>query len=168
VRTRQARERSMEVLYKQVQEALEVKKWERALDLLRRLHELNADYRDVGVLLAHHQHLSTLHDRAVEAMAQHKWAVAMTVLNQIKALEPEYKNVDELIARTQAGLDAEAELAELYDRAKAAMALEKWSEALDLLQQLDKQRAGFRDVRKLLATVEGRTTIPCWRCGHPA
>jgi tetratricopeptide (TPR) repeat protein len=167
VRTQQARERSLEVLYGQVQEALAAAQWERALDLLRRLHELNADYQDVGVLLAHHEHLSTLHDRAVEAMGQHKWAVATTLLNQIKALEPEYKNVDELIARVQVGLDAEAELAELYDRAKAAMALENWSEALDLLQQLDKQRAGFRDVRQLLATVQGRTTIPCWRCGHP-
>jgi len=167
VRTRQARERSLEVLYGQVQEALAAKKWERALDLLRRLHELNADYRDVGVLLAHHEHLSTLHDRAVEAMAQHKWAVAMTILNQIKALEPEYKNVDELIVRTQTGLDVEAELAEIYDRAKAAMALENWSEALDLLQKLEKQQPGFRDVRQLLTTVEKKLTIPCWRCGNP-
>ncbi len=167
VRTQQARERSLETLYGQVQEALAVPKWERALDLLRRLHELNADYRDVGVLLNHHEHLATLHDQAVRAMAQHKWAVAMTVLSQIKALEPEYKNVDELIAKTQAGLDAETELAELYDRAKAAMALENLSEALDLLEQLEKQQAGFRDVRELLATVRGRLTVPCWRCGNP-
>jgi hypothetical protein len=167
VRTRQARERSLEDLYGQAQEALTAKRWERALDLLRRLHELNADYRDVGVLLAHQEHLSTLHNQAVDAMAQHKWAVAITVLNQIKALEAEYKNVDELIDRTQTGLNAESELAELYDQAKAAMALENWSEALDLLQQLDEQQAGFRDVRQLLTTVRGNLTILCWRCGTP-
>ena len=167
VRTQQARERSMETLYGQVQEALDSQKWERALDLLRRLHELNADYRDVSVLLNHHEHLATLHDQAVQAMAQHKWAVAMTVLNQIKALQPEYKNVDELIVKAQEGLNAEAELAELYDQAKAAMVLENWSEALGLLEQLEKRQAGFRDAPQLLATVRGKLTIPCWRCGHP-
>jgi len=167
VRTQQARERSMETLYGQVQEALESKKWERALDLLRRLHELNADYRDVSVLLNHHEHLATLHDQAVQAMAQRKWAVAMTVLSQIKALQPEYKNVDELIIKAQEGLDAEAELAELYDQAKAAMVLENWNEALGLLEQLEKRQPGFRDVPQLLTTVRDRLTIPCWRCGNP-
>ncbi|MDY7040611.1 MAG: hypothetical protein SVX38_07095, partial [Chloroflexota bacterium] len=108
VRTRQARERSLEVLYDQAQEALANKRWERALDLLRRLHELNADYRDVGVLLAHQEHLSTLYSQSVEAMAQRRWAAAMTTLNQLNALQPEYKNIEELIARTQVGLDSEA------------------------------------------------------------
>jgi hypothetical protein len=167
VRTQQARERSLETLYGQVQEALAAKKWERALDLLRRLRELNADYRDVAVLLNHHEHLASLHDQAVQAMAQRKWAVAITVLNQVKALEPDYKNVDELLAKTQAGLDAEADLAELYDRAKEAMALDNWSESLELLEQLEKQDAEFRDVQQLLGTVRSRLTIPCWRCGSP-
>ncbi len=167
VRTQQARERSLETIYGQAQEALAAKKWERALDLLRRLHELNADYRDVTVLLNHHEHLASLHEQAVQAMTEHKWAVAMTLLNQIKALEPEYKNVEDLIARTQAGLDTEAEMVELYDRAKAAIVLENWSEAQDLLQQLEQQEPGFRDVPQLLSTVRERLTIPCWRCGNP-
>jgi len=162
-----AQEESLQRLYEYAQDALTTRQWERAYELLRRLHELRPGFRDVRVLLSHQQRLHDLYDQAIECMSARRWAEAQTVLRQLEAVEPGYKNLGSLLERTEQELETEAQLASWYSQARAHIALEEWKQALELLDQIDDQQKGYRDVSELISDVQAKTAIPCSRCGAP-
>jgi hypothetical protein len=163
----QAKARTLEGLYAQAEEAQAARQWERTLDLLGRIQELSPGYRGADRLLEKHRHLEDLYRQAVTALASHKWAAALTTLHQLQALEPAYKDLAALLARAQAGLEAEAALAERYSRAQAAIALEDWAGAAALLEEIAAEDEPYRNAAGLLRQAREKLTVACWQCGHP-
>ncbi|MBU0491352.1 MAG: zinc ribbon domain-containing protein [Chloroflexi bacterium] len=160
-----AKLQSLQVLYDQARKALDEQRWVPALDLLRRLQGIRTGYRDVGALLDRQERLNTLYTQALDEMREHKWAVALTTLNQLQNLQPDYRDVGALVVKTQTELEKEAELQEIYGRAKVHMALEEWEEAQKLLRDIRRQQRDFLDVFDLLKEVQSHLQRPCWNCG---
>ncbi len=156
---------SLQRLYDQVQDALKQTEWDRAYDLLSRLHKMRADFNDVSVLFATQQRLQDLYNQALESMSERRWAEAQTSLRQVQVLETNYKNVQLLIERTEQELETEAQMARWYSQAKAHIALEEWEAALEQLDQIDDQLDGYRDVNELIEQVQAKIVIECPRCG---
>ncbi len=165
VRVERAQEEALDRLYAEVKEAIAAHRWERAYDLLRHLHDLRPDFRDVRALLDHHRRLHDLYERAVQAMGGRRWAEAQTALRQIQVLEPKYRNVASLLKRAEHELEAEAQLADWYGQAKAHIALGEWNKALELLDQIADVRKDYRDVPRLIKEVQSKILVPCPRCG---
>jgi outer membrane protein assembly factor BamD (BamD/ComL family) len=165
IQVEKAREQSLQRLYEQALEALDARQWELAADLLRRLHDLRPDFRNVGTLLARQQRLDQLYEQAVESMADRRWVEAEAALRQLDALERGYKNLDSLLERTRQALELEAQVARWYSQAKAHIALEEWEQALSLLDQVDDQQKGYRDVGELIERVQAQIAITCPQCG---
>ncbi len=165
VRVERAQEEALARFYKEAEEAVATRRWERAYDLLKHLHDLQPDFRDVRTLFARHQRLHDLYERAVQALTGHHWAEAQAALRQIRALEPEYKNVASLLARAEHELEAEVQLADWYSQVKAHIALEEWSKALELLDQIADLDKDYRDVSRLIKEVQSKILVPCPRCG---
>ncbi len=161
-----AEQKNLDRLYTQAQAALKAQAWDRVLDLLERLHEMRADFRDVSVLYEAQKRIADLYNQAVESMSKRRWAEAQTALHQVRALTPGYKNVDSLIERTDRELETEAHMAAWYGQAKVHMALEEWPQALELLDRIDDELDGYRDVNQLIQTVQAKILIECPRCGY--
>jgi len=160
-----AKLKSLEVLYDQAQAALENQRWVQALDLLRRLQNIRTGYRDVGTLLDRQERLNKLYAQAMDEMKARKWAVALTTLSQLQNMQENYRDVTTLAEKTQAELDKEAELQEMYSQSKVHMALDEWEEAQKLLRDIRRRQRDFRDVRDLLKEVQEHLQRPCWKCG---
>jgi hypothetical protein len=167
IRSAKAQEASLQHLYEDAQDALRDQQWERAYDLLRRLHELRPDFRDVGALLAQQQRLHDLYDQALEALSARRWVEAQTALRQLQAVEPGYKELALLLARAEQELENETQLAALYSQAKAHAALEEWEQTLQLLDQIDDRQKGYRDVAAWIQEAQSKIRLPCPRCGTP-
>jgi len=165
VRAEKAHEASLQQLYTLARDALQTGQWERAYDLLRRLHELRPDFRDVGVLWAQQERLHSLYDQAVEAMTAQRWVEAQTVLRQLEALEPGYRNLASLRQRADQELEAEVQLATWYNEARSHIALGEWDQALELLDRIHDRHKGYRDVADLIGEVRAKILIACPRCG---
>lgn len=162
-----AEQKNLERLYEQAQEALKTQAWDRGLDLLQRLHEMRADFRDVRALYGTQKRIADLYNRALESMSKRHWAEAQTALHQIRALAPDYKNIASLIERTDHEIENEAQMAAWYSQAKAHIALEEWTQALELLDRIDDQLDGYHDVNQLIESVQAKILVECPRCGHP-
>ncbi len=160
-----AKLKSLEVLYQRAREALDGQRWVQALDLLRQLQNIRPGYRDVGVLLDRQERLNTLYNQAMDEMRERKWAIALTTLNQLQTLQENYRDVAALIEKTQAELDKEAELGEMYSQAKVHMALDEWEEAQKLLKDIRRRQRDFQDVAVLLKEVQSHLQVTCWKCG---
>lgn len=167
IREAQAKAQTMEKLYAQMEEAQAARQWDRILDLLGRIQELNPGYRGVDTLLEKYRHLEDLYRQAMTALVGHKWAAALTMLHQLQALEPDYRDLITLLDRAQEGLDAEAALAQRYSRAQAAITLEDWAGAVTLLEEIVVQDDAYRDTAELLRQARKKLTVPCWNCGSP-
>ena len=167
VRAERAHEESLQHLYELARDALQTAQWERAYDLLHRLHELRPDFRDVSVLWPHQERLHGLYDQAVEAMTAQRWVEAQTVLRQLEALEPGYRNLASLRQRADQELEIETQLATWYDEARAHMALGEWDQALEALDRIRDRQKGYRDIGELIDEVRARILVPCPRCGTP-
>ena len=165
IRLESAQDESLQRLYEYAVDALETSQWERAYDLLNRIHELRSDFRDVNSLLAQQKRLHDLYDSAIEAMSDRHWVEAQALLSQIQALEPRYKNLASLFERAEGELESESQLSSWYSKAKSHIALEEWNEALALLDQVYDRNEGFRDVATLLDQVRAKILIPCPGCG---
>lgn len=165
IRAAQAREESLQELYGRATDALEAGQWERAYELLNRVHELRPDFGEVGVLLTQQRRLHDLYDQAIEAVGERRWAEAQATLRQLEALEPSYKDLASLLQRAERGLENAAQLSSWYDKAKSHIALEAWDEALQLLDQIHDRDATYRDVVDMIAQVQSMIRIPCPRCG---
>jgi outer membrane protein assembly factor BamD (BamD/ComL family) len=165
IRMEKAERQSLQRLYDQAKRALQARQWDRAFDLLGRLHSLRADFEDTSTLFATQKRLHDLYDQALESMSDRNWAEALTTLNQLKVLEPAYKDVPELLQRTDRELESEAQMAKLYSQAKVHIALEEWEKALELLDQVDDQLDGYRDVNELIELAQNKTLVECPRCG---
>jgi hypothetical protein len=165
IRVERAQEESLQRLYEYAQDALQTAQWERAYDLLNRIHELRSDFRDVSALLAQQKRLHEFYDQAIEAMSDRRWVEAQALLRQLEALEPGYKNLATLLERAEQELETEAQLASLYSEARSHMALEEWEQALDALDQIHDLQEDYRDVPDLIAQVQNKVLIPCPQCG---
>ena len=165
IRMERAQEESLQRFYDYAQDALQTAQWERAYDLLQRIHELRPDFLDVGTLLAQQKRLHGLYDQAIEAMSDRRWGEAQALLRQLEALEPRYKNLASLVARTERELETEAQVSSWYSEAKSYIALEEWEHALELLDQVQDLHQGYRDTLDLIAHVQAKILLPCPRCG---
>ncbi len=165
VRAAQAKAQTLEKLFVQMEKAQTAHQWDRTLDLLGRIQELSPGYRGVDTLLEKHRRLDDLYRQVMTAIATRKWAAALTMLHQLEAMEPQYKDLPTLMDRVQKGLDTDAELAQRYSRAQAAIALKNWDEAATLLQQIVTQNSDYRDAADLLRQTQEKLTVPCWKCG---
>ncbi|MBN1933228.1 MAG: zinc ribbon domain-containing protein [Anaerolineae bacterium] len=162
-----AEQKNLERLYEQAQDALKTQAWDQGYDLLRRLYDLRADFRDVRALYGAQKRIADLYNQALESMSNRRWAEAQTALHQIHALAPGYKNIASLIERTERELENEAQMAAWYSQAKTHIALEEWEQALELLDRIDDQLDGYHDVNQLIESVQARIMVECPRCGHP-
>jgi len=167
IREAQAKAQTLEKLYAQMEEAQTARQWDRILDLLGRIQELDPGYRGVDTLLEKYQHLEDLYRQAMTALVGRKWAAALTMLHQLQALEPDYRDLTTLLDRAQEGLDAEAALAQRYSRAQAAITLEDWAGAATLLEEIVVQDDAYRDTAELLRQARKKLTVACWNCGSP-
>ncbi|MBN1582713.1 MAG: zinc ribbon domain-containing protein [Anaerolineae bacterium] len=165
IQMEKAERQNLQRLYDQAQEALNAQQWDRAYDLLGRLHGMRIDFRDVDALFAAQKRLYDLYNQGLESMSERHWAEAQTTLRQIEVLEPAYKNVQALLQRTDRELESEAQMARSYSQAKAHIALEEWEQALECLDQVDDQLDGYRDVNDLIASVQNKILVECPRCG---
>ena len=160
-----ARLRTVEDLYQQAMSAYGAQRWDRAGDLMRQVRALEPEYRDAAGTAMRLERLGQVYDQAVAALGQREWVAALTLLRQLEALQKDYKDVAGLLVRAQKGMEEEGELAEQYERARSAMAMEDWQDAYDRLQALQRLRAGHKDVAERLATVREKLTVRCWKCG---
>ncbi|MFZ5915962.1 MAG: double zinc ribbon domain-containing protein [Chloroflexota bacterium] len=167
VRTAQAKSQTLDKLHAQMEEALAARQWDRTLDLLERIDKLGPGFRGVHTLLEKHRRLEELYRQATIDLGLRQWAAALTGLHQLAALEPDYKDLSKLLDRAQTGLDAEAGLAERYSRAQTAMALEDWTTAAALLDEITAENAAYRDAADLLRQTQDKLTVACWLCGSP-
>ncbi len=165
VQMEKAESETWQRLYDQAQSAAQAQQWDRAFDLFKRLHETRPDLKDVGAQFAAHKLLNDLYSEGLEAISGRRWAEAQTSLRRIQAIEPAYKNIAALLARAEQELETEGQLAGWYSQARAHMALEEWDKALELLDQIDDQMEGYRDVNLLIEQVQGKLLIPCSKCG---
>jgi outer membrane protein assembly factor BamD (BamD/ComL family) len=165
IRMERAQEESLLRLYEYAQDALQTAQWERAYDLLTRIHELRADFRDVSTLLARQKQQHDLYDQAIETMSDRRWVEAQSLLRQLEVLEPNYKNLASLLQRTEQEMETEAQLSSLYSKVKSHLALEEWEEALQALDQIADRQKDYRDVPELIAEVQAKILVPCPRCG---
>ncbi len=166
VQVGKAEQKSLERLYEQAQAAFKAQEWDRGFDLLKRLYDMRADFRDVRVLYETQKRIADLYAQALELISNRRWAEAQTRLHQIRALAAHYKNVDSLIERTEHELEQEAQLATWYSQAQAHIALEEWTQALELLDRIDDRLDGYRDVDQLIAMVQSKIMVECPHCGN--
>ena len=149
-------------LYEQGQAAQAGQDWDAAIAALAELVAEKADFRDAGQLLAAARGQRQLADLYAQAGRLHKagkWQAVVNVFAQIRSLDPNYGDPDGLLAGAQAQAaeqEHQGKLADLFGRAVREMDAGRWSQARELLIQLQAAEPGHRDADRLLARAEAQ------------
>ncbi len=154
------RQQKLGSLYDQAVAAQEAGDWAPAESALQILAAEAADYKDVSARLVStrkQRQLADLQDQAHKLFAAEQWPAVVKVFGQIAALDPDFKDPNGLLSTAQervAELKRRAELDRLYGRAVAELDAGRWTEARQLLRQVQDQSPGLRDTERLLARAE--------------
>jgi outer membrane protein assembly factor BamD (BamD/ComL family) len=154
------RQRRLKKLYAQAQAAQEGEDWSGALSALEKLVAEAADYRDATDLLEavrKQKQLTNLYGKAQRLHQKQQWQAVIDTFAQISAIEPDYPDPEELLTaakQEEGALKRQAELNDLYNRAVREVDAENWTEARQLLAQLEGMKPNFRETERLLTRVE--------------
>jgi outer membrane protein assembly factor BamD (BamD/ComL family) len=149
-------------LHAQAQAAAEAGDWAKAVSALESLAAEAPDYRGAAARLEtarHHMRLADLYTQAQEFHQAQQWQAVVNVFAEIHALEPDFADPAGLLDAAEkqvAGLQRQAELQELYERAMRKMEAGAWEEARGLLEQLQNTEPGFQETERLLVRVEAQ------------
>jgi outer membrane protein assembly factor BamD (BamD/ComL family) len=151
-------------LYDEAQAHLAVKDWPGAIASLERIQATDPGFRDAAVLLEQaeaerqrHNEVQDLLSVGQEMVKQSDWPGAVLVFQQLLILAPDHEEAQQLLREANARIVQEKEaqerqerLAELYKAAGDKMAQKDWAEAIGLLEKIEADEPGFRDVKGLL------------------
>jgi tetratricopeptide (TPR) repeat protein len=153
----------LEYLYRQAVEASQAEEWQRAVNLLNQVINLQADYEDATERLAEagrQARLSALYSAANRALEAKRWREAIDELSEIVAIDAHYKDASELL--TGAGLafsesKARRKPEALYLRGLEHFDAREWSRAIDYFAQVHEVDPNYEEVAELLAEARRRS-----------
>jgi WD40 repeat protein/predicted Ser/Thr protein kinase len=162
------REKRLQSVYEQLQEAIEHQDWRTAEARCRNILALEPEYQDVPELWmqvrearARQRELDELYREAQAEIENSAWMEAKELCQRIETLESGYRDVDELRSKADEGLRQEqarkehqGRLARLYEQAQAALQKSQWKEAEQLFADVEALEPAYRDVRRLRVAAE--------------
>jgi outer membrane protein assembly factor BamD (BamD/ComL family) len=77
------------------------------------------------------------------------WEHAIPILEKVLELAPDHPYASDVLTSARQQLSGEQELAALYLRAERAVAAEDWRQAVALLDEVERRRAGYRNTLSL-------------------
>jgi tetratricopeptide (TPR) repeat protein len=163
----------LEIYYQDGVRYFDQGEWEKAIGFLQTVYDLAVDYRDTDRLLKIAQEklekqkqvrrqrgrVEILFKQAEQHFKARHWREALDLLHVIQNDDPAFRadEVDQMV--TDAGTQYQAELEDraarlrlqtLYQRAKDAMDEANWTQAIYVLEELERQSPGYQDVQYLL------------------
>lgn len=149
-------------LYQRALAALEVKEWDRAVDLLNQTLNYNPDYPEVSEKLFYAEHQSllvSLYNTAQRAIRHSSWAEAIENLSGVVKLDPDYKDAAQLLEKARQGLekeDAQKLVTSLYEEGVAHYEAGRWQEAEEAFLEVQRLSPGHERVGRFLTEVEAQ------------
>jgi outer membrane protein assembly factor BamD (BamD/ComL family) len=147
--------RQRAALYACALEAQQAEKWGEAVSALEALIEQSPDYKDATALLqsAHKKkQLADLYAEARKLHAARQWQAVVRVFEQIHSLQADYPDTDGLLPSAEREVIELKRLTQLdaaYGQSIRAMDGGRWQEALSLLEKVQADEPGYRDVESL-------------------
>ena len=164
------RQAQLAILYGQASTKLAEGDWMSASKLLLEIDQREPGYRDTKSLLKQAQ---TGRDRQEkfdglvtdgrEHLEKHEWTKAIRAFEQALRLDSENSEALALLAEAEAQVKRErelrdqqaeeqrqAQLVKLYEQANTKLSKKEWIDAGKLLEEIEQNEPGFRDVKKLL------------------
>lgn len=143
-------------LYSRAQEAVTAGQWTQAVNLYTQILKYAPEYRDVSTRLAEsgrQKRLKALYSAAEQAIAAKRWQEAVDELGEIMEMDPGYAQTAELLEQAVATLkrqQREERMATLYQQGLRHLVVEEWQEAVDCLERVYREDAGYKDVARRL------------------
>lgn len=155
-------------LYALSKECLEAENWEVVIETLQQVLQIDPKHEKASALLAQAQdaqaraqEVSSLYEQALSSSREKSWADVITALTQLLELEPEHEEATQLLAQAQQELNKEQlekarleRLEEVYQQAEESLRDERWSEAVERLQEIVSSEPQYREAAVLLAQAQ--------------
>lgn len=137
---------------------LQQEKFQATLDTLTLIEKIDpktdiAGLRDRAIAGLEREERRTLGEQYIQAQEQLKaaeFAAALNTMDIIFQKEPKYPDPENVREKAQKEVDIQNHLRQLYNQGVELSGQEKWGEALQLFQELDKEKPGYEDVRQRL------------------
>jgi tetratricopeptide (TPR) repeat protein len=146
--------------------------WDRALDELTRVQEIEPDYRDTRELIEYVRKQREISNLRAEADALHRagnWPAVLDIGVLLAGLAPDAPDPDGLIESARTRLAAEQWLAETYLRARQHIEVGEWGQALHKLIDIQARQPGYPgDVGELIASARREITRAAGLSDQPA
>ena len=152
-------------LYASGQAHFQAGHWREALADLERVHEQDANYKDVARLVAEAQEqliaarISVLFQETDTAAASENWAVAIKKLEEILSVKPAHAEAQHKLTEAHRRQSQAQYLAWLYEAGLKLSREARWEEALAHLYVVRSMAADYKDVAALIAEAEAKKLL---------
>ncbi len=151
--------RKLENLYSNGLEAMEAGDWDGAHQLFTQVLEIDPSYEDAERLsrlakaeiqrqeTAHQQVLliSSLYQEAIDSYNAGSWGVALSKLDEILRLDPDFSDPDEIRTKAHTQAQEQQRLADQFSQALEHLEAQRWSQAIETLQDVLKIDPEYSD-----------------------
>ena len=144
----------LDILYRGARDATLSRRWQEALEQLEQISSIDADYRDVRALAARARHevqTDFIHRAAGADIEYERFNDAMAKLDELIKHDPEkfktYVSLLDLVRRKE-------KLKQAYDQAMAHYEKGHLQEAYRAFEEVNQMDPGYRDVGRLLETIQ--------------
>jgi outer membrane protein assembly factor BamD (BamD/ComL family) len=108
--------------------------------------------RASDMLSSRGQPVESLYAEARRLYDLKSWQHAIAVLEKVLELAPDHPYAADVLTSARQQLSGEQELEALYRQAEQSILAKDWTQAVALLEKVERRRAGYRNTRSLLTT----------------
>ena len=152
-------------LYMQAQNLMQDENWQSALGALEELEQRSQGYKDVSTrlsLVRKQTRLAALYADAQSLSGAGKFRAVVEIFDEIKSLDPQFSDPHGLLQTAQKGLkneERQEQLRTVYSRALQEIGQERWKDAKNSLEQVQRLQLDYRDTVALLTQVDHRLMV---------